>query len=518
MDFSLYTSLPVIEYKKCVLGGVMNRKMKVVHAAALFLLLIPGLMLFPGCQGSGGGDLGATIFNAWNSTREWFIMSGAKDRIESIRKGDAVINVVDREGTPVRGARIYYEQTNHEFLFGSNLTPLAEKGPNSVNEDWADAYVSLFNYGNLPFNWDTYEPLSGQTREALLTLMADWARKRGIATKGSPLVSAEYVPSWAPMSVGDMQTAQEKRVTNITEKFCGLVNYWDAVDGATTGARVNNVVGNWINAQTPQKVVVDALDWARSGCARGVMVINDFRTDTDYRDLLQNVVRQRGSFDAIGIQSHMHRGNWPLLQVWDICERFKDFNVPIHFTEVTVLSGAARSGIGDSSQPADWQTTQEGEIVQAAYVEQFYTLLFSHPSVQAITWWDFSDLNAWQGAPAGLLRKDMTRKPAYTGLLRLVRDQWWSRGNIYTDDAGNALLRGFYGSYKLVIEKDQVKLDSSLSLIKGLDNKLKLQLEHYRQLPPTPLWEQVWPYLVGIAVIVIIALIINWIEKMRRRI
>jgi hypothetical protein len=112
----------------------------------------------------------------------------------------------------------------------------------------------------------------------------------------------------------------------------------------------------------------------------------------------------------------------------------------------------------------------------------------------------------------------MTKKPAYNSLLRLVRDQWWSRGNIYTDDAGNALLRGFYGSYKLVIEKDQVKLDSSLSLIKGLDNKLKLQLEHYRQLPPTPLWEQVWPYLVGIAVIVIIGLIINWIEKMRRRI
>ncbi|MCX6004186.1 MAG: endo-1,4-beta-xylanase, partial [Chloroflexi bacterium] len=377
----------------------MNKKQNIVHLLALVLFLMPALILIPACQGGGGSDPGTTIANTVNSVREWFIMSGAKDRIENMRKGDATISVVDAVGTPVRGARVYFEQESHEFLFGSNLTPLAKKGPNEVDQDWADAYISLFNYGTLSFNLDSYEPQNGQTREALLTLMADWAKKRGIVTKGSPLISANYVPPWAPMPAEDMQKALEKRVKDITGKFCGLVDYWDVVDEPTTGPRVNNMVGNWMNTRTPQNVIVDVLDWARSGCARATLIINDFRTDADFRDLLQNVIRQRGKFDAIGIQSHMHRGNWPFYQVWDICERFKDFDVPIHFTEVTVLSGDPKIGIGDSAQPSSWPTMQEGEIAQAAYVEKFYTLLFSHPSVQAITWWDFSDLGAWQGAP-----------------------------------------------------------------------------------------------------------------------
>ena len=48
---------------------------------------------------------------------------------------------------------------------------------------------------------------------------------------------------------------------------------------------------------------------------------------------------------------------------------------------------------------------------------KFYTALFAHPAVQAITWWDFSDLGAWLGAPAGWLRRDMSPKPVYDRLM-----------------------------------------------------------------------------------------------------
>jgi hypothetical protein len=43
----------------------------------------------------------------------------------------------------------------------------------------------------------------------------------------------------------------------------------------------------------------------------------------------------------------------------------------------------------------------------------FYTLLFSHPAVAALIWWDLSDRGALPGAPAGLLREDVGFKPAY---------------------------------------------------------------------------------------------------------
>jgi len=46
---------------------------------------------------------------------------------------------------------------------------------------------------------------------------------------------------------------------------------------------------------------------------------------------------------------------------------------------------------------------RRGEARQADYAERFNTLLFSRPSVEAITWWDLRDAG-WQGAPGGLVR------------------------------------------------------------------------------------------------------------------
>jgi len=491
-------------------------KNKYLNIIVLAMLAVVLVLPSAACV-SGSLDTSNPLVQAYNAAREWFIMQGANDRIEKVRRGDASILVLDDNNVPVRGARIYHEQQKHDFLFGSNMALLAKNGPNAVNQQWADAYVALFNYGTLPFYWDTYEVKQGQTSETMLLMMADWAKKRGITTKGAPLIWANSLTAWAPAAVDDMQKAQAGRVRDTVSAFCGKIDYWDVVNEPTMGARANNSLGNWMNARTPSTVCTDALGWARSACPADTLIINDFRTDQDFRELLQNVVRQKGKFDAIGIQSLMHRGNWPLYQVWDTCERFKDFEVPLHFSEVTVLSGNPKVGIA-SEQQGEWPSTPAGEAAQAEYVEKFYTMLFSHPSVQAITWWDLSDYGASQGAPAGLLRNDMTKKPAYNKLLALVRDNWWTRGNVYTGDDGTARLRGFYGTYKLTVEKEGKRVEAELHLARGLDNRLKVKLTGYRQLPPTPLYLLIWPYVAAAVALTIIILIWRAIAKIRRRI
>jgi hypothetical protein len=89
---------------------------------------------------------------------------------------------------------------------------------------------------------------------------------------------------------------------------------------------------------------------------------------------------------------------------------------------------------------------------------------------------------------------------------------------VYTDDNGLARVRGFYGQYKIQAEKDNIRLEGKLSITRGLDNQLKLQLKGYRQKPPTPLWEQVWPYLLAAAIIALIVFIGIQVDKARRRI
>ena len=87
---------------------------------------------------------------------------------------------------------------------------------------------------------------------------------------------------------------------------------------------------------------------------------------------------------------------------------------------------------------------------QADYVEKFYTLLFSHPAVEAITWWDLADgKGAYLEAPAGLVRADMSPKPAYTRLLQFIKKTWWTVADTVTDHDGYAMFDGFHGRYQI---------------------------------------------------------------------
>jgi hypothetical protein len=155
-------------------------------------------------------------------------------------------------------------------------------------------------------------------------------------------------------------------------------------------------------------------------------------------------------FDVVGIQSHQHTGVWPPEKIWKICESFAGFGKPIHFTETTILSGPLQ-GIG-GPPGTHWDTTPEGERLQAEQVLRYYRILFSNPAVAAITWWDLTDLDAWKEAPAGLLRRDMSPKPAYTMLKDLIKNKWWTHGDEVADASGGVRMRGFYGAYQLTAQ------------------------------------------------------------------
>ena len=153
----------------------------------------------------------------------------------------------------------------------------------------------------------------------------------------------------------------------------------------------------------------------------------------------------------IGIQSHQHRGAWPVNKIWNVCELYAKFGRPIHFTETTFLSGEEGWELKRGKPDFKWETTPDGESRQAREAARFYTILFSHPAVTAITWWDFSDQGAWQRAPAGLLRADMSPKPVYDALYHLIKEQWWTRVETQTRGKGAVAFHGFFGDYRVTV-------------------------------------------------------------------
>jgi GH35 family endo-1,4-beta-xylanase len=103
--------------------------------------------------------------------------------------------------------------------------------------------------------------------------------------------------------------------------------------------------------------------------------------------------------------------------------RFKVFNKPLHITEIATASqpGLDLESMRPKTEAPGWHEAWS-EATQADWVEGIYTLVYSKPEFEAIGWWDFADTPGHFWPFGGLLRKDMTPKPAYERLRKLQKD------------------------------------------------------------------------------------------------
>ncbi|MBM4030735.1 MAG: hypothetical protein FJ291_03015 [Planctomycetes bacterium] len=388
------------------------------------------------------------------------ILSSAERRIGEHRTAEAALRFVDSAGQPLASVAAEVTLVRREFKLGANAFRIGAIEDAALQRAYYERFAALLNYATLPFYWGGYEPQPGKTQEARLDQMAAWCRENNIATKGHPLVWHEVFPKWAEaLADEDVLKRQEERVKQIVYRFQGRIDIWDVVNEATVSARFGNAVGRWMKANGAAKCVADALRWADASNPKAVLLYNDFNVSPDFEKLVQALLDAKAPVKTIGIQSHMHKGTWPIERVWSVCETYARFKLPLHFTEATVLSGELKKDDDWHKRRDDWHTTPDGEKRQLEYGQQFYTVLFSHPAVEAITWWDFSDNGSWQGAPAGLVRKDMTPKPLYDWLLEAFQKRWATNASVTADAAGKATLRCFFGEHEV-----RAKLPSGAAL------------------------------------------------------
>ena len=410
------------------------------------------------------------------------ILAGADARIQAHRQADGIIKVLDAAGRPLADAEIQVEQTRHAFLFGSNIFQWGRLPEGMMERAYRERFAELLNYATVGFYWAAYEPRQGEPGHEYAEQVARWCQQQGIATKGHPLAWNYADPSWLPDDPQTIRRLQMERIDDCVSRFSGLIDRWDVVNEATHFDRQEFMLTRAPKYSAMWKQVGqieftrECFQHARKAGPEAVLLINDYRTDPDYERVIEQLVDADGRplYDVIGIQSHMHGGPWTNEKVWEVCERFARFNVPLHFTETTILSGD-RTWEKPRGEP--WPSTPEGEAYQAREVVRFYTMLFSHPAVEAITWWDFSDYHAWKRAPAGFLRADMSPKPVYLALQKLIKDQWWTRTTLKTNADGIARFRGFLGDYRLTASMpDREPVEATFILKKNEPNRWQVEI------------------------------------------
>ncbi|MBN1138859.1 MAG: endo-1,4-beta-xylanase [Anaerolineae bacterium] len=380
------------------------------------------------------------------------ILSSAPQRIRQHRTAEVELCLVDERGAPLPGAQVRVQLARHAFKLGCNAFLIDGVADEALQRGYRERFVSLLNYATLPFYWGYYERTKGETQEQRLLDMAGWCAHQQIATKGHPLAWHEVFPQWAHACADDKVVARlEKRVHEIVSRFRGKVDIWDVVNEATVSHRFDNAIGRWVAAQGAAACVEKVMRWAWEANPEATLLYNDFNLAPEFETLVADLLDRGVPLDAIGIQSHMHKGAWPLEKAWQACETYARFGLPLHWTELTVLSGALKAADDNDwhFRHTDWPSTEAGERAQAEYGAALYTLLFSHPAVEAVTWWDFSDYASWQGAPSGLLRVDMSPKPLYERLHQLAWEEWRTDVQATSDEGGRIRLRCFFGQHQV---------------------------------------------------------------------
>lgn len=93
-------------------------------------------------------------------------------------------------------------------------------------------------------------------------------------------------------------------------------------------------------------------------------------------------------------------------------------------------------------------------------IEKLYSLWFSYPNVEQIVYWNLPDGYAAFTTPGnmaegenyyrgGLLRFDMSEKPAYKRLKRLIKEVWTTDEELTANENGEVSFLGFYGEYEV---------------------------------------------------------------------
>lgn len=378
--------------------------------------------------------------------------------IETHRKTDITVRVVDAASAPLPGVSVEARQMSHAFQFGANAFLLGGYPSEAQNRRWEDAYARLFNQTVVPFYWAEYELAPERYRYGIgseprfrrppVDAVLDWCERTGIVPKGHNLIWHILYPEWLPDDEVEQWAHIERRFRLLAGRYGTRIRSWDVVNEALDRRPAVRMPKGYLHRcyaladhLFPRETRLFVNETTHRSWA-------DFHGDTSGYYLLIDSLLQRGlRVDGIGMQFHLFRllHELPATQaalldpahLLAVLDQYADYGRPIHISEITVPAG------GDVA---------DGEAIQAELVAAFYRAWFSHPAVEAITWWNLADGMHWKDEGrflGGLLRDDLTPKPAYEVLDELINHEWKTQAAVITDADGMARFRGFCGGYEL---------------------------------------------------------------------
>lgn len=425
-------------------------------------------------------------------------LEGANQRIDSIRKGLTTLEFFypDKQQKPSK-AVASFELVNHDFNFGVSLTQMSPLSTN-YQEIYKARVKELFNFVTLGFYWagrDERKDLTGYKRQ--MRAKVNWAVDNNIKIKGHPLLWHESLPKWVIdyKDSAKLEKIIHKRIKDLILSY-PEIEYWDVYNEAIAPFK-NHVtpsgVTRWITYKGGIYPAMKSLyDFVNELNPNKIYTNNHYHpTDPEFLKLNRFFIEENVGYHAIGMQAHMqtHDGVFSEKELWNLVNTFTTLGKKIQFTEVTVTSSklfhnwkdhqvflAKRKEAQKRGKTLNLPSIAEKEVYQAAYLKDFYTLLFSHPNVSSITMWNLTDRNAWRGHAAGILDMELQPKKAFFTLKKLIKDTWTTRVDTTFDFDKGVTFSGFYGTYEGVVKVDGTSYPFRFEHKKEADKPIRITL------------------------------------------
>lgn len=364
----------------------------------------------------------------------------AQERIDQIRKQDLTVQVTGPDGNPLAGATVEIRMQNHAFAFGSavNARFLAETAPDNPDRvRYLEAFFKNFNWAT-PENGLKQAAWEKGSRAQVMPML-DLLQAKGIKIHGHTLIwgwdEAAYgvMPESSRALFGDPAALQAHLLESITDRVAavkGRVEHWDVINEQIERRAYQDVVG-----------FDKTLEWfaaVRAVDPRAGLMINDFdilngKNVDAYVQMIRNYQVAGVQLAAIGVQGHMSRPV-DLDVVWKNLDKLAALGLPILITEFDLES--------------------DDEALQADYMHDLLTQLFSHPAVEGFIQWGFWAGMHWR-PDAALYRTDWSEKPNLLAYRKLVFGDWMTRAELTAGADGTIHLCGFKGDYTVTVRSGE---------------------------------------------------------------
>ncbi len=357
----------------------------------------------------------------------------ANERIDTLRKGNFSVKILDRESNPVTDT-IYVRLKKHEFQFGVTM-PMPGVTPDFM---WAQATATkYYNYGVFGrFKWHNMEPSEGVISYDLTDTIIKWSEKAGWDFRAHTLLWGGpedwQMPSWTldpALTAEEVYNACKTRIKRDVAHYKGIINEYDVMNEPANTTWLSDKVGDSIHW--------NSFKWAREADSSAALYVNEYNimvwgSMPDYKAVIDEMLDNGAPIDGIGLQGHME-GNINVAQVKARIDTMAKYGLPVKITEFDMKV--------DNFDLSEQQQANE-------YLKM-YRIAFSHPAVESIIQWDFCD--SWSyNAGAGIISENKIPKIAADSLYHLLHEQWTTEISDTTDTEGILTFKGFYGDYEVI--------------------------------------------------------------------